>query len=153
MRFNMLGNANHAGPVRLSDTYDKAVGGAQTGIAASQKALYDAYNSLNSRITTANSNINRRGVTRKVYFDDNSSHYVNVNAYSYVDFDINVGTVMGVPDNVQVIGHSVLVDRNANIIVAVVSNTGYSYTYRFHNPTNSTQKLGGIVCIIEYFVR
>ena len=46
----MLGDANHAGPVRLSDTYDKAVGGAQTGIAASQKALYNAYNSLNSRI-------------------------------------------------------------------------------------------------------
>ena len=58
MRFNMLGDANHAGPVRLSDTYDKEVGGAQTGIAASQKALYDAYNSLNSskasssRVTT-----------------------------------------------------------------------------------------------------
>lgn len=50
MKFQMLGDANKAGPVRLSDVYDSEVGGASTGIAASQKALYDAYNSLNSRI-------------------------------------------------------------------------------------------------------
>lgn len=57
MKFNMLGDANHAGPVRLSDVYSSAVGDASTGIAASQKALYDAYSSLNSRITTVNSGI------------------------------------------------------------------------------------------------
>ena len=51
MKFQMLGDANKAGPVRLSDVYDSEVGGASTGIAASQKALYDAYNSLNSRGT------------------------------------------------------------------------------------------------------
>ena len=50
MKFQMLGDANKAGPVRLSDVYDSEVGGASTGIAASQKALYDAYNSLNSSI-------------------------------------------------------------------------------------------------------
>ena len=50
MKYNMLGDANYAGPVRLSDTYDSEVGDASTGIAASQKALYDAYNSLNSRL-------------------------------------------------------------------------------------------------------
>lgn len=52
MKFQMLGDANKAGPVRLSDVYDSEVGGASTGIAASQKALYDAYNSLNSRLDT-----------------------------------------------------------------------------------------------------
>lgn len=49
MKFNMLGDANHAGPVRLSDVYSSQVGDASQGVAASQKALYDAYNSLNSR--------------------------------------------------------------------------------------------------------
>lgn len=48
MRFNMLGDANDPGPVRLSDVYSSAVGDASSGIAASQKALYDAYSSLNS---------------------------------------------------------------------------------------------------------
>lgn len=48
MKFQMLGDANHAGPVRLSDVYSSQVGDASTGIAASQKALYDAYSSLNS---------------------------------------------------------------------------------------------------------
>lgn len=153
MKYSMLGDANNPGPVRLSDVYDSDVGGASAGVAASQKALYEAYNSLNSSINTTNTNVNRRAVTRKVYFDDNTSHYVNVGAYGFQDFGINVRTVMGVPDNVQVIGFSVLVDRNQHIIVAVVSNSGYDYTFRFHNPTNTTQKLGGIVCIIEYFVR
>lgn len=48
MKFNMLGNANRTGPVRLSDAYSSLVGGASQGVAASQKALYNAYNSLNS---------------------------------------------------------------------------------------------------------
>ena len=50
MKFNMLGNANRTGPVRLSDAYSSLVGGASQGVAASQKALYNAYNSLNSRV-------------------------------------------------------------------------------------------------------
>lgn len=50
MKFNMLGDANHAGPVRLSDVYSSAVGSAKDGVAASQRALYDAYNSLNSSL-------------------------------------------------------------------------------------------------------
>lgn len=52
MKFNMLGDANHAGPVRLSDVYNSQVGDASQGVAASQKALYDAYNSLNSSMTS-----------------------------------------------------------------------------------------------------
>ena len=52
MKFNMLGDANHAGPVRLSDVYSSAVGSAKDGVAASQRALYDAYNSLNSRMSS-----------------------------------------------------------------------------------------------------
>ena len=52
MKFQMLGDANHAGPVRLSDVYNSQVGDASTGIAASQKALYDAYSSLNSRLSS-----------------------------------------------------------------------------------------------------
>ena len=51
MKFQMLGTTDKAGPVRLSDVYNSEVGGAETGIAASQKALYDAYSSLNSRMT------------------------------------------------------------------------------------------------------
>ena len=57
MKFTMLGSANHAGPVRLSDTYSSSVGAAADGIAASQKALYDAYTSLNSRMILVNSKI------------------------------------------------------------------------------------------------
>lgn len=44
----MRGDAYHAGPVMLSDVYTSAVGSAKDGVAASQRALYDAYNSLNS---------------------------------------------------------------------------------------------------------
>ena len=50
MKFQMLGSADKPGPVRLSDVYNSQVGDASMGIAASQKALYDAYSSLNSRI-------------------------------------------------------------------------------------------------------
>ena len=51
MKFQMLGSADKPGPVRLSDVYNSQVGDASMGIAASQKALYDAYSSLNSRIS------------------------------------------------------------------------------------------------------
>ena len=54
MIYNMKGDVNHAGPVRLSDVYSSAVGSAKDGVAASQRALYDAYNSLNSRISMVN---------------------------------------------------------------------------------------------------
>ena len=46
MKYNVLGDTNHAGYVRLSDVYASAVGSAKDGIAASQRALYDAYNSI-----------------------------------------------------------------------------------------------------------
>ena len=48
MIYNMRGDTYHAGPVMLSDVYTSAVGSAKDGVAASQRALYDAYNSLNS---------------------------------------------------------------------------------------------------------
>lgn len=38
------------GHVKLSDTYTSSVGDASSGVAASQKALFDAYSSLNSNI-------------------------------------------------------------------------------------------------------
>ena len=50
MRFNMLGDTNEAGPVRLSDVYNSSVGGAAAGIAASQKALYDVYSTMSAKI-------------------------------------------------------------------------------------------------------
>ena len=50
MIYNMRGDTYHAGPVVLSDVYTSAVGSAKDGVAASQRALYDAYNSLNSSI-------------------------------------------------------------------------------------------------------
>lgn len=57
MKFQMLGSADKPGPVRLSDVYSSQVGDASTGIAASQKALYDAYNSLNSSISNLNTSV------------------------------------------------------------------------------------------------
>ena len=70
MKFNMLGDANHAGPVRLSDVYSSAVGSAKDGVAASQRALYDAYNSLNSRfVPTKNITISLpSGCSAQQYF-------------------------------------------------------------------------------------
>lgn len=38
------------GHVKLSDTYTSSVGDASSGVAASQKALFDAYSTLNSNI-------------------------------------------------------------------------------------------------------
>ena len=38
------------GHVKLSDTYTSSVGDASSGVAASQKALFDAYSSLNSNL-------------------------------------------------------------------------------------------------------
>lgn len=53
MRFTMLGSNLQPGPVTLSDDYSKVVGNAKQGVAASQKALYDVYNSLtNYKITS-----------------------------------------------------------------------------------------------------
>ena len=45
---------------KLSDTYNSSVssGNASGGIGASQNALFNAYNDLNSKITTTNTNIN-----------------------------------------------------------------------------------------------
>lgn len=42
------------GHVKLSDTYTSSVGDASSGVAASQKALFDAYSSLNSNIGVIN---------------------------------------------------------------------------------------------------
>ena len=50
MIYNMRGDTYHAGPVMLSDVYTSAVGSAKDGVAASQRALYEAYNSLNSSV-------------------------------------------------------------------------------------------------------
>ena len=50
MKYNVLGDTNHAGYVRLSDVYTSAVGSAKDGIAASQRALYDAYNSITTSL-------------------------------------------------------------------------------------------------------
>lgn len=46
------GNANYFGHVKVSDTYSTAIGGgnAAGGIAASQHAIYNAYNTLSNRI-------------------------------------------------------------------------------------------------------
>lgn len=42
------------GHVKLSDTYTSSVGDASSGVAASQKALFDAYSTLNSNIGVIN---------------------------------------------------------------------------------------------------
>ena len=43
------GTASNYGHIKLSDTYTTSVGDASSGIAASQKALFDAYSELNSK--------------------------------------------------------------------------------------------------------
>ena len=53
MIYNMRGDTYHAGPVMLSDVYTSAVGSAKDGVAASQRALYDSYNTLKSSVVTS----------------------------------------------------------------------------------------------------
>ena len=43
-----VGNASSYGHLKISDTYSTSVGGVAEGVAASQKALYDAYRSLST---------------------------------------------------------------------------------------------------------
>ena len=62
----MRGDAYHAGPVMLSDVYTSAVGSAKDGVAASQRALYDAYNSLNSSKLSINGGVLRDSI-RAIY--------------------------------------------------------------------------------------
>lgn len=46
------GTAEYYGHVKLSNTYTSSVGDASSGVAASQKALFDAYSTLSTNIET-----------------------------------------------------------------------------------------------------
>lgn len=48
------------GHVKLSDTYTSSVGDASSGVAASQKALFDAYSTLNSNLTNISNKVNTK---------------------------------------------------------------------------------------------
>ena len=64
------GNASTIGSVKLSDTYTSSVssGNAAGGLGASQNALYNAYNTLNTKITN--------GIKIDSYDEDTSSLYL-----------------------------------------------------------------------------
>ena len=89
MKFQMLGSADKPGPVRLSDVYNSQVGDASMGIAASQKALYDAYNSLNSslkdrysgKLLTSSDNLNN------YYGSDKTGLYVTASGVQNAALD------------------------------------------------------------------
>ena len=76
MIYNMRGDTYHAGPVLLSDVYTQSVGHAKDGIAASQGALYDAYNSLNSSISNLNSKISKSYPNTTLY---KAGHVITIN--------------------------------------------------------------------------
>lgn len=48
------GTASNFGHVKLSDNYTSSAGAASSGVAASSKALYDAYTTLNAKINSVN---------------------------------------------------------------------------------------------------
>lgn len=48
------GTANNWGHVKLSDSYTSSSGAASSGVAASSKALYDAYTTLNAKFNSVN---------------------------------------------------------------------------------------------------
>ena len=48
------------GHTKLSDTYTSSVGDASSGVAASQKALFDAYSTLNSNLTNISNKVNTK---------------------------------------------------------------------------------------------
>ena len=55
------------GHVKLSDTYTSSVGDASSGVAASQKALFDAYSTLNSNISNL--------IKIKIYTTQTNNYY------------------------------------------------------------------------------
>lgn len=83
------GTANSWGHVKLSDSYTTSGGAASSGVAASSKALYDAYTTLNAKFkvkiledaivdsngtVTLNDNVKNYNVI-EVYFIDNDNMY------------------------------------------------------------------------------
>lgn len=83
------GTANNWGHVKLSDSYTSSSGAASSGVAASSKALYDAYTTLNAKFkvkiledaivdsngtVTLNDNVKNYNVI-EVYFIDNDNMY------------------------------------------------------------------------------
>ena len=83
------GTANNWGHVKLSDSYTISGGAASSGVAASSKALYDAYTTLNAKFkvkiledaivdsngtVTLNDNVKNYNVI-EVYFIDNDNMY------------------------------------------------------------------------------
>lgn len=92
----MRGDAYHAGPVMLSDVYTSAVGSAKDGVAASQKALYNAYNSLNSR------------VEKKFPYFYRYSEQTNLDNFTQEGIYTRIGTVTNSPSDSQ--SHAMLIN-------------------------------------------
>lgn len=56
-----LGTASNYGHVKLSDSYTSSGGAASAGVAASSKAVYDAYTVLNTKSQSVSSDLTKRG--------------------------------------------------------------------------------------------
>ena len=97
MIYNMRGDTYHAAPVMLSDVYTSAVGSAKDGVAASQRALYDAYNSLNSRIleidaktVLTTSKTLAGGANADAYADTTRTGYTSIGVVGWRSFSTSV---------------------------------------------------------------
>ena len=114
-------------------------------LTTTDQTLSGAINELDSEVATKYGTI-----SSWVFFDDDSSHYGDVSAHGYKQYEINVVNAGSpVPPDVYT-GYIVLNDRNSNLIVTITSKSGNTLTFRWYNPTNSTQRIQGIVAIFRY---
>lgn len=88
-----------------------------------------------------------KGMSNVVIRD--TTHKYTIAAYSHKDFTVDLTTLGATLAN-QMVGFSVLCDNNANLIVTMCSSSGNGVTFRVHNPTNSSQTMGGVVGILKY---
>ena len=83
----------------------------------------------------------------RVYLEGTKS--VNINAYSHYTLEYSKATLGYIG---AFLGCTVMCDRNEHIIVSNVSSQNGAYSFRFYNPTNSTQASKGLILImIDYY--
>lgn len=126
-----VGNATTYGHVKLSDTYSSCVGGVSEGVAASQKALYDAYDYL---INNAGAPL---GNTVGCALGTASAGSCNTAARSdhvhpVPSYVACAGYASSAGDSAALNGHSSSVESTANTI-ARRSNDGYLNAAIFHD--------------------
>lgn len=102
-------------------------------------------------VAAVNEAMTKATIQSWVFLDSDSTHYASVAAYGYYDAILNIYTLSGgVTNPSKLTGYTVLCDRNANLLVSIVSQSGNTLTFRWHNPTNTAQTIQGIVGIFRY---